>query len=95
MSNELRERIKKHMPEIRSYHVTNIGIFGSYARGDQKEGSDLDILIETDNTIISFLDLVKIENYLSDILKCKVDLVAKDDLRSELRAKILKEVIYV
>jgi predicted nucleotidyltransferase len=93
------ENIKKilteHKDELREkYRVTAIGIFGSYVRGEQKKKSDIDILVVFDEPI-SLLDLVGAENYLSDLLNMKVDLVPKEDLRPELKNIILKETVYV
>ncbi len=93
------ENIKKiladHKDELREkYRITAIGIFGSYIRGEQKKKSDIDILVVFDEPI-SLLDLVGAENYLSDLLNMKVDLVPKEDLRPELKNIILKETVYV
>jgi len=93
------ENIKKiladHKDELREkYRITAIGIFGSYVRGEQKKKSDIDILVVFDEPI-SLLDLVGAENYLSDLLTMKVDLVPKEDLRPELKNIILKETVYV
>ncbi|MEK6581824.1 MAG: nucleotidyltransferase family protein [Nitrospirota bacterium] len=83
-SNELREK----------YKIKEIGIFGSYIRGEQKRRSDIDILVEFDEPV-SLLDLVGAEIYLSELLNIKVDLVPKRDLRPELKDRILKETVYV
>jgi hypothetical protein len=60
----------------------------------QKRKSDIDLLAEIDRPI-SLLELVGAEIYLSEILQKKVDLVAKDDLREELKGQILSETIYL
>lgn len=77
-----------------TYRVKEIGIFGSYVRGEQKEKSDLDVLVEFDEPV-SLLWLVKVENYLSELLGVKVDLVPKKDVRPELKESILKEAVYL
>jgi hypothetical protein len=71
-----------------------VGIFGSYSRGTQKKKSDIDLLAEVDRTI-SLLELVEAQIYLSEVLQKKVDLVAKDDLREELKEEILSKTIYL
>ncbi|MFH1227475.1 MAG: nucleotidyltransferase family protein [Planctomycetota bacterium] len=87
--------LKRYEPEIRSrYGVKKIGIFGSYARNQQRPKSDLDVLADIDKSV-SLLGLVGIENYLSELLGVKVDLIPREDIRPELKRRILKEVIYI
>jgi len=78
----------------RRYKVRKIGIFGSYVRGDIHPGSDVDVLVEFAEPI-SLLQLVSLENYLSDLIGEKVDIVPKDDIRKEIRDTILREAVYV
>ncbi|MCD6238949.1 MAG: nucleotidyltransferase family protein [Thermotogae bacterium] len=78
------------------YGVKEIGIFGSYVRGEQKETSDVDILVEFEpNARISLLDFVKLEDYISDLLGIKVDLVEKSALKPRIGKHILREAIYL
>jgi hypothetical protein len=74
------------------YGVAVVAIFGSYARGEQVEESDLDLLVEFLRPI-SLLELVGAEIYLSEVLGVKADLVPKRDVRAELRESILKEAV--
>lgn len=93
--DEIKRIIKEYKNELEgNFKVREIGIFGSYARGEQKDESDIDILVELDEPV-SLLGLAKLENYLSDILHTKVDLVPKKDIRQELREIISKETIYL
>jgi len=78
----------------KEFGVKKIGIFGSYVKNAQKKRSDLDILVDFSRTI-SLLKFVKLENYLKDLLKIKVDLVFAGSLRPELRETILNEVIFI
>jgi predicted nucleotidyltransferase len=71
------------------YHPARIGIFGSYARGENKKGSDLDILIHFQDRI-SLLRLVQIQQALTDELGIMVDLVTENSLKNPL----LKKSIY-
>jgi uncharacterized protein len=76
------------------YGVTEIGVFGSYVRGEQKDSSDLDILVTlTDPPRISLLGLVNLQNYLSDLLGVKVDVALKDNLKKRIGRRILQEVV--
>jgi hypothetical protein len=87
--------ISEHRDELRRVHrIKAISVFGSYVRGEQKRGSDLDLLAEFQGSI-SLIDLIGAEQYLSKILKVKVDLIPKEDVRPELKAGILKEAVTV
>ncbi len=89
--------LKKHAHELREkYGVQEIGVFGSYVRGEQREGSDIDILVEFDkNTKMDLIRFVELEEYLSHLLSAKVDLVLKSSLRQRVAEHILKEVVYI
>jgi len=79
--------------QIREEYKAKIrGVFGSYVRGEEKEGSDIDILVEFEEPV-SLLGLVSLENHLSDLFSVKVDLVPKREIRPELKEKIIKEVV--
>lgn len=75
--------------------ITFLGIFGSYSRGEQKEKSDIDILVKFSRRK-SLLDLVRIERQLSEVLDLKVDLVTEGSVSPYLIDGIKKElkVIY-
>ncbi len=101
MSREQSERerieavINKHKKDItKKYQVKEIGVFGSFVRGEQGQSSDIDILVEFDEVpdLFKFLEL---ERYLEEILGVNVDLVRKKAIREELRESILSEVVYV
>ena len=82
---------------FREYDVRQAAVFGSYARGDQSRGSDIDILIKLGRgTKLSLLGLVKMEALLTKILKKKIDLVTYNSLNRHIKQGILKEmkVIY-
>ncbi len=75
------------------YHLTRIGIFGSFTRDDFKENSDIDILIEYEEPIgIEFIDLAE---ELERILNRKVDLVSRNGVKSKYFEEIRKDLIYV
>ena len=76
------------------YGVKEIGIFGSYIRGEQKGNSDVDVLVDFTESI-SLLDFIHLENELSDLLGVKVDLVMKTALKSRIGRHILEEVVPV
>ena len=78
----------------KKYKIKNIGIFGSYVRGEQKKSSDIDILVRFDRNA-SLFDLVGAGEFLEEKLKIKVDIVSEGGVRPELKGNILKEVIMV
>uniref|UniRef100_A0A832I9V7 Nucleotidyltransferase n=1 Tax=Pseudothermotoga hypogea TaxID=57487 RepID=A0A832I9V7_9THEM len=88
---EIKEVLSEHKEEIREkYGVVILGVFGSYARGEQKETSDVDILIEIERPIgLKFFELW---DELEKLLGCEVDLVREKLLREEIKSDILKEV---
>ena len=91
----LKDTLADHKQEIRDrFKVEEIGIFGSYVRKEQKKKSDLDVLVSFSETIDLFM-FGQLENYLSDILGVKVDLVMKDSLKPRLKDRILNEAVYV
>jgi len=83
--------LKEELEE--KYGVSRIGIFGSYLRGEEKENSDLDILVEFKKTPTLF-EFIRLENFLSKVLQVKVDLVMKDSLKPAIGKCILREVRY-
>jgi predicted nucleotidyltransferase len=76
------------------YKVASLGVFGSYVRHEQRPDSDLDLLV-TFYEPPSLLKFVELENYLSDVLGIKVDLVMKDALKPRIGERILAEVVAV
>ncbi|RSD34438.1 hypothetical protein C7960_1158 [Methanohalophilus euhalobius] len=87
-----RKKLRKMLPQLEDrYNVKYIGLFGSYVRGEQTTESDLDILVEFSKTPTLF-QFINLENYLSDTLGIKVDLVMKDSLKPNIGKHILNEV---
>jgi predicted nucleotidyltransferase len=92
---EIKKIIQEHKEDLRKeYGVKEIGIFGSYVRGEQKAISDIDILIELERAV-GFVKFMKLEKRISDILGVKVDLVTKKALKPCIGERILQEVRYV
>jgi uncharacterized protein len=95
--DEVKAVLKEHRAEVvQKYRVREIGVFGSFVRGEQKRRSDIDILVEFDSKDIpGLLKLIEMEIYLEKLFRKKVDVVIKSGIRPELRKNILKEVIYI
>jgi predicted nucleotidyltransferase len=89
------EILRQQIPMLAErYRVERLEVFGSYVRSEQKNDSDLDILV-TFKEVPSLLTFIAIENYLSDLLGVKVDLVMKDSLKPKIGQQILREAISV
>ena len=89
------EILRQQLPILTErYSVEKLEVFGSYVRSEQKKDSDLDILV-TFKEVPSLLTFIAIENYLSDLLGVKVDLVMKDSLKPKIGRQILQEAIPV
>jgi predicted nucleotidyltransferase len=93
--DEIRDVIRAHQDELRSrYKARVVGIFGSYARGEQQADSDLDVLAAFDSGA-SLLDLGGAQVMLSELLSLKVDLIPREDVRPELKETIESEAVPV
>lgn len=93
--DQIIKKLKVIRPVIeRKYSVKNLEVFGSYVHGEQKKSSDLDVLVEFSKTIDLF-KYIELENYLSEKLGVKVDLVMKDTLKPRIKDRILNEAIPV
>ena len=88
-------KLKKLKNElIEKYNIASIGLFGSYARGDEKPESDVDVLVEYIE-LPDLFELIKLEIELEKKLKKKIDLLEINSIRNELSSQILNEVIYI
>ena len=86
--------LSAHKEDIRKkYRVKEIGIFGSFVRGEQTKTSDVDVLVDFEE-VPDILKFIELERYLEELLGIKADLVRKQAIRKELKEGILKEVVY-
>jgi uncharacterized protein len=86
---------KRSLPILRRHAVKRAAVFGSFARGDAKAGSDVDILIEYKGKNKSLFDLVDLKSDLEDILGRKVDIVTYSSIYWRLREQILAEQVVI
>jgi hypothetical protein len=90
--SEIKNIILSH---LKGFDPIKVGIFGSFARGDNKKGSDIDILVEFKEAP-SLLTLIKLENDLSEILGVKVDLVTTGAVKNKrIKKSIKKDLINI
>ena len=92
--DEILETIQANREKIRSYGVASLSLFGSFARNESSEDSDIDLLVAYESGqpggLFEFLRLL---NFLEDILGRTVDLVMSDALREDIRQHVLQEAI--
>jgi len=92
--NEVVEILRMHKEELKSKHkIKSIKIFGSYARGEQKETSDIDIIVEFEEypTLVEF---IRIQEELESLLGIKVDLLTEGSISPFIRP-FIKETVEV
>jgi len=93
--NEILNILSDLKTEIRQRYKAEVkGVFGSYVKGEQREGSDLDVLVEFDEGA-NLLDLTGLSLFLEEELNCRVDVVPESAIRKEIKESILKEAAYL
>lgn len=93
--NEVRQILTEQKTHLcKTYHITQLGIFGSYVRGEQTQDSDVDVLIDYEQAPTLF-ELVNLRDYLRDLMGLNVDVVTKNGLKPRIRDQVLSEVIYL
>ena len=92
---DIKNKLTALKPELHErFGVSEIGVFGSWVRGEQKETSDIDVLVDFDREIGLF-EIMELEEYLAEIFDCKVDVAVKRSLRKYIGQHILAEVEYL
>jgi uncharacterized protein len=87
--------LKVHEKFIRQkFGVKRIGIFGSFARGEEREDSDLDVLVVFEEGQKTFDNYMDLKFYLEDLFGREVDLVTEKALKPQLKDIIMKDVVY-
>ncbi|MGA2060091.1 MAG: nucleotidyltransferase family protein [Thermoguttaceae bacterium] len=89
------ESLRQQLQLLRQrYQVESLSVFGSYVRHEQRPDSDLDVLV-TFREPPSLLKFIELENYLSDNIGVKIDLVMKDSLKPRIGRQILSEAVTI
>ena len=89
---EIRRELRAILPELRQrYPVASLGVFGSWARGEQKAGSDLDLLVDFDGPIDLFA-YARLQEEIAQRLGLRVDLVHRPGLKPAIGQNVLREV---
>src|SRR5438045_3474757 len=90
--SRFRRVLRRRLPKLReTYGVRSLWLFGSHVRGEARQRSDLDILVEY-YQVPSFFEFIELEEELSSLLGTKVDLVMKSALKPRIGERILAEV---
>lgn len=91
-SQQIIDKLKAHKETLMKYGVKRIGLFGSHARGDQKNNSDIDFLVELDKPVFeNFMDLAF---YLEKLFGKKVELITNGNISPYILPYVEKEIIW-
>lgn len=89
------EMLKKNEGLIKQrFHVNRIGIFGSFARGEETGGSDIDVLVEFERGHKTFDNYMELKYFMEDLFHRRVDLVTAEALKPQLKEDILRDIVY-
>lgn len=81
--------------QIKSFGISLLGVFGSFARNEQTHTSDVDVIVEFEKGEKSYKKFIELVYYLEDLLKRKVDVLTFQSISPILKEQIEKEVTYV
>ena len=90
--DDILENLRQHVTVIKTHGVSRLALFGSCVRGEDRPDSDVDILVEFNDTV-SIFKFLEVKEYLEEILGRSVDLVMQRALKPQLRERILAEAI--
>jgi len=90
---EILRILNQHRNELEELGVKSLALFGSAAREEARDDSDVDILVEFSRPVGLF-EFVRLERFLKGLLGRPVDLATPDALRPEMREQVLKEAVY-
>ncbi|MBU0730596.1 MAG: nucleotidyltransferase family protein [Proteobacteria bacterium] len=94
--DQIIRKLKDLKTQFETFHVVEVFLFGSAAREETTEGSDIDLLINfSPDSHVGLFGLARLQKVIQDTFNCKVDLVTRDALHPALREKILREAINV
>jgi len=89
------QTLSENRGQLKRFSVKDIYFFGSVARDEAIDGSDVDILVEfRPGAKIGLFQFARLQRFLSELLECNVDLVTPDALHKDLKEDILKEAIH-
>ena len=93
--NQIFDLLTQHQADIKAFGVARIGLFGSFARNQQNESSDIDLLVEFQEGKKTFKNLVHLNYFLQELSQRKVQLVTWMGLADFVKREVVKEIEYV
>ncbi|MFH1117454.1 MAG: nucleotidyltransferase family protein [Pseudomonadota bacterium] len=90
--DEILKKLEENRETVKGFSVRRLGIFGSYARGEQNAASDIDFLVEFERP--TFKNYFGLKFFLEELFDCKVDLAFHDTIKPRIRNTILEETVY-
>ena len=93
-AQEILDKLNEHAAALREMGVLRVGLFGSYARGEARTNSDIDLLVNLKEDLSLYKGYMPIKHYLEDLFSREVDLVEEQTLKEHLRPAVMEEVIY-
>jgi predicted nucleotidyltransferase len=86
--------LREHEPELKTYGIVHLRIFGSVARGDASSSSDVDLMADFDKSRrITLVKIGSLQNRLTDLLGAPVELSSAEWMREPVRSKALREAV--
>lgn len=86
--------LKNNLSSLQEFHVKALYLFGSVVRGDEKQTSDIDILVEFEHDAhIGLFDFSRLQRTLSSMLGCEVDLATPEALHKAMKRRIMEEAV--
>jgi len=86
--------LRKNSDSLRDFHVKDLYLFGSVVRGDEKQTSDVDLLVEFEpDAQIGLFEFSRLQRTLTEMLGCKVDLATPEALHKSMKGRIMEEAV--
>ncbi len=92
--DDIKKKLKENSTILKEFHVSRIGIFGSFINGNATEESDVDLLVDFSDTI-SLFQFVHLSDSITSFLNQKVDIVTVDGIKPLIKNQIMTEVEWV
>jgi uncharacterized protein len=92
---EILSKLHENEDKLQALGVRRLGLFGSFVRGEQKSGSDIDLIVELESGKKTFDNFMNLCFFLEDLFRRRVELVTTESLSPHIGPHILKETEYV
>ena len=94
-TDEIMSYLKQNMAVLNErFGVTRVGIFGSFARGEQSAGSDIDMVVEMEKDRKNIHSFLKLKRFLEKEMEREIDLGFEHSLKPTIKEKVIKQIIY-